>query len=62
MATDTYNFLIVNNVSVPVIFQTLDYFIQKSDEIKYEKLNKMLMKYSIKSNFNRVKFVNSLLN
>ena len=62
MATDTYNFLIVNNVSIPVIFQTLDYFIQKSDEIKYEKLNKMLMKYSIKNNFNRVKFVNSLLN
>ena len=61
MTIDVFNFLIVNNVSVPIIFQTLDYLIQKSDGIKYEKLNKMLMKYSIKNTFNRVKFVNSLL-
>ena len=60
MTMDIYNFLIVNNVSVPIIFQTLDHFIQKSDGIKYEKLNKKLMKYSIKNTFNRVKFVNGL--
>ena len=62
MTYDLFNFLTSNKVSTPVIFQTIDYFIQRLGDIKYDVFKRRLSKITIKSTINRVKFVNSLLN
>jgi hypothetical protein len=62
MIQDIFNFLIANKIETPMIIQTIEYFIQKIDNINYELFKKNLMRVSMKNTFNRIKFVNSLLN
>lgn len=62
MTMDIFNFLIANKVEVPIIFQTIEYFIQKVTNVNYEVFKTNLMRASMKNTFNRVKFINSLLN